>query len=57
MIAKCVEKSIISDVQKISFFSYITNTILDIRKQDQMSQIVHYVVIEKMKTINRSNLG
>lgn len=47
MIAKCVKKSIIPDVQKVPFFSYITDTTQDIRKQDQMSQIICYVVIEK----------
>ncbi|CAI6357740.1 unnamed protein product [Macrosiphum euphorbiae] len=47
MIAKCVKKSIISDVQKVPFFSYITDTTQDIRKHYQMSQIIRYVVIEK----------
>jgi len=33
--------------KKFRFFSYITDTTQDIRKQDQMSQIIRYVVIEK----------
>jgi len=37
--AKCVKKSIISDLQKVPFFWYITETTQDIRKQDQVSQI------------------
>jgi len=47
MLSECVKKSIISDVQKVPFFSYITDTTQDIRKQDLMSQIIRYVVIEK----------
>jgi len=41
MLSECVKKSIISDVQKVPFFSYyITDTTQNIRKQDQMSQII-----------------
>lgn len=47
MIADCIKKSIISDVQKVPFFSYITDTTQDIKKQDQMSQIIRYLVVEK----------
>ncbi|XP_025194343.1 uncharacterized protein LOC112593973 [Melanaphis sacchari] len=32
---------------RFPFFSYITDTTQDIRKQDQISQIIRYVVIEK----------
>lgn len=57
MIAKCIKKSNISDIQEVPFFLCITDSTQDIRKQDQMSQIIRYVVIEKIKKINQSNVG
>jgi hypothetical protein len=44
----CVKIFINSGVQKVHF-SFITDTTQEIRKQDQMSQIIRFVVIDKNK--------